>query len=53
MKVDIMQLFEDFFDKKVDISRLSYGIITLLPKVKDAPSFNDASSIWAFNGIRL
>jgi mannosylglycoprotein endo-beta-mannosidase len=33
---DIIQLFNDFYNKKVDISRLNYRIITLLPKVSDA-----------------
>ena len=31
-----MQLFHDFHEGNVDISRLNYGIITLLPKVPDA-----------------
>ena len=33
---DIVQLFDDFYHDRVDISRLNYGIITLLPKVKEA-----------------
>lgn len=33
---DIIQLFSDFHQGKVDISRINYGIITLLPKVSDA-----------------
>lgn len=36
IKVDILKLFDDFFHEKVDISRLNYRIITLLPKVKEA-----------------
>ena len=36
VKKDIVQLFDDFFHHKVDISRINYGIITLLPKIKDA-----------------
>jgi hypothetical protein len=36
VKDDIMQLFLDFHEGKVDISRLNYGVITLLPKVSDA-----------------
>jgi hypothetical protein len=31
-----MQLFDDFYNHRVDISRINYGIITLLPKIKDA-----------------
>jgi mannosylglycoprotein endo-beta-mannosidase len=36
VKYDIVHLFNDFHDSKTDISRLNYGIITLLPKIKDA-----------------
>jgi hypothetical protein len=36
VKKDIVNLFNDCHASKVDISRLNYGIITLLPKVKDA-----------------
>ena len=36
VKSDIIQLFEDFHNDKADISRLNYGIITLLPKTKEA-----------------
>lgn len=36
VKNDVIQLFDDFYNNKVDISRLNYGIITLLPKVNDA-----------------
>jgi hypothetical protein len=31
-----VQLFDDFHKNKVDICRLNYGIISLLPKVKEA-----------------
>jgi hypothetical protein len=31
-----MDLFRDFFEGKLDIKRLNCGVITLLPKVKDA-----------------
>jgi hypothetical protein len=33
---NIMRLFLDFHEGKVDISRINYGVITLLPKVTDA-----------------
>lgn len=36
VKGDIIQLFDDFHNNRVDISRLNYGIITLHPKVKEA-----------------
>lgn len=36
VKKDIIDLFDNFHDGKADISRLNYGTITLLPKIKDA-----------------
>ena len=36
VKDDIVQLFDDFYEGKIDISRINYGIITLLPKITDA-----------------
>jgi hypothetical protein len=35
VKDDIIQLFADFHNDQVNISRINYGIITLLPKVSD------------------
>lgn len=36
VKEDIVALFHDFHYGRADVSRLNYGIITLLLKVKDA-----------------
>jgi hypothetical protein len=36
VKYDILQLFDDFHNEKVDICRINYGIIALIPKVSDA-----------------
>lgn len=36
IKKDMMQLFADFYSGKVDMSRINYGIITLVPKGTDA-----------------
>jgi hypothetical protein len=36
VKKDIMDLFDDFHIVSLDINRLNYGIITLLPKSKEA-----------------
>ena len=36
VKCDILDLFRDFHAGNADISRINYGIITLLPKIKDA-----------------
>jgi hypothetical protein len=36
IKSDMIDLFDDFYLGPLDIKRINYGIITLLPKVKDA-----------------
>src|SRR3954464_9099762 len=36
VKTDLMDLFEDFHNEKLDISRLNYGVITLVPKMQGA-----------------
>jgi hypothetical protein len=35
MKEDICELFANFYNGSVNVKRLNYGAITLLPKVKD------------------
>lgn len=36
VKADMVALFVDFHNLKLDIGRFNYGVITLLPKVKEA-----------------
>ena len=36
LKADLKAILDDFHKRKVDLARLNYGIITLVPKVKDA-----------------
>lgn len=36
IKADLKRMFDDFHSGRLDISRLNYGIITLVPKSKDA-----------------
>jgi hypothetical protein len=36
IKKDIIDMFKDPHNEKLDVSRLNYGIITLIPKKKDA-----------------
>jgi hypothetical protein len=36
VKLDIMQIFHAFFAGTLDVARLNYGVITLLPKVLGA-----------------
>lgn len=47
IKIDIIELFNDFHRGNLDVSRLNYGIITLLPKV------NEANKIQQFRPICL
>jgi hypothetical protein len=49
VKTDIIQLFDDFYNHKVDISRINYGIITLLPKVKEANKIQQFRPICLLN----
>ena len=36
IKEDLMEMFEKFFENEMEISRLNYGTITLIPKLKEA-----------------
>jgi hypothetical protein len=36
VKVNIMEMFNDFYEGRLYVSRINYGVITLLPKVTDA-----------------
>jgi hypothetical protein len=49
VKKDIIQLLADFHVGKVDISRINYGIITLLSKVVDASKIQQFRPICLLN----
>ena len=49
IKGDIMELFEDFHKGKLDVYRLNYGVITLLPKVQDASRIQQYRPICLLN----
>ena len=49
IKGDIMELFEDFHKGKLDVYRLNYGVITLLPKVHDASRIQQYRPICLLN----
>jgi len=51
IKVDIMEMFEDFHKGKLDVSRFNYGIITLLPKISDASRIQQFRPICLLNCI--
>jgi hypothetical protein len=36
IKYDIMDVFDDLFEHRIDLDRINYGIITLIPKPADA-----------------
>ena len=36
IKEDLMEMFEEFHEHKLEIGRLNYGTITLIPKLKEA-----------------
>ena len=44
-----MELFEDFHKEKLDVYRLNYGVITLLPKVQDASRIQQYRPICLLN----
>jgi hypothetical protein len=46
---DVIQLFDDFFNPRVDIARTNYGLITLLPKIKDASKIQQFRPICLMN----
>jgi hypothetical protein len=49
IKGDIIDMFHEFYAGSLDIKRLNYGIITLLPKVKDAGKIQQFRSICLLN----
>lgn len=49
IKNDIVQLFDDFHSQKLNVSRLNYGIITLLPKIKEASKIQQFRPICLLN----
>lgn len=51
IKGDLVELFADFYNRKLDIGRFNYGIITLLPKVKDANYIKQYRPICLLNVI--
>jgi hypothetical protein len=36
VKPELMKMINDFYLGKLDIARLNYGVITLVPKIRDA-----------------
>jgi hypothetical protein len=36
IRLDLMEMFEDYFEGKLDLYRLNFALITIIPKEKDA-----------------
>jgi hypothetical protein len=57
IKGDMLEMFNDFYCGTMNIKRLNYGIITLLPEVKDAEKYSNTSpnaySIAFINGSKM
>ena len=51
IKEDVIEMFAEFHAGILDVSRLNYGIITLLPKVQDAERIQQYRPICLLNCI--
>lgn len=49
MKYDLKGLLDDFYAGKLDIQRLNYRVITLLPKSKDAAQIQKFDPVCLLN----
>ncbi|CAN6252305.1 unnamed protein product [Urochloa humidicola] len=49
IKKDLMDMIEEFYENKLDIERLNYGIITLIPKTKEANKIQQYRPICLLN----
>jgi hypothetical protein len=47
--MDLMEMFEDFFEGSLDLYRLNFTLITIIPKEKDAMTMNKFMSISLLN----
>jgi hypothetical protein len=49
VKGDLMNMFEDFYNGKLDLYRLNFALITVIPKEKDARAMNKFRHISLLN----
>lgn len=49
IKKDLVELFDNFYNGNLDVSRMDYGIITLLPKIADATKIQQFRPICLLN----
>ena len=51
IKEDLLEMFDEFYENKLEIGRLNYGIITLIPKLKEANQIQQYRPICLLNVI--
>lgn len=49
--VDILELFSDFYEGKLDLARFNYGVLALIPKCADAQTLQQYRPICLLNVI--
>jgi hypothetical protein len=49
IKMDLMEMFEDFFEGRLDLYRLNFALITIIPKEKDSRTMNKFRPISLLN----
>lgn len=49
IKWDMLKMFQDFWDEHLDIKRLNFGVITLVPKLKEAKTIKQYRLICSLN----
>jgi hypothetical protein len=49
IKIDMVHMFEDLYNDQLDIKRLNYGVITLIPKLKDVNNIKQYRPIYLLN----
>lgn len=49
IKSDIVEMFKEFYEGNLNVSRINYGVITLLPKVQDAAKIQQFRPICLLN----
>jgi hypothetical protein len=49
IKLDLIDMFEDFFEGKLDLYRLNIALITIIPKENDARTMNKFRPISLLN----
>jgi hypothetical protein len=51
IKKEIIEMFQKIKEHKLDVERLNYGVITLIPKIKEANKIQQYRSIYLLNVI--